>query len=86
MKSLQLSGVDFGDREADAPAPQLSPYTADNLQFFLSNDAPAVRQYQIDPSLLEEVKSKVIPCAGETSTANWPDGCQQGWQSNCVST
>src|ERR1035438_472642 len=75
MKFLQLSGVDFGDREADAPAPQLSPHMADNLQFFLTNDAPAVRQYQIDLSLLEEVRSKVIPSAGETSTANWPNHC-----------
>jgi pimeloyl-ACP methyl ester carboxylesterase len=75
MKFLQLSGVDFGDREADAPAPQLSPHIADNLQFFLTNDAPAVRQYQIDLSLLEEVRSKVIPSAGETSTANWPNHC-----------
>jgi pimeloyl-ACP methyl ester carboxylesterase len=75
MKSLQHSGVNFGDREADVPAPQLSPYMADNLQFFLSNDAPVVRQYQIDPSLLEEERSKVIPSAGETSTANWPNRC-----------
>jgi pimeloyl-ACP methyl ester carboxylesterase len=75
MKFLQLSGVDFGDREADAPAPQLSPYMADNLQFFLTNDAPAVRQYQIDLSLLGEVRSKVTPSAGETSTANWPNCC-----------
>jgi pimeloyl-ACP methyl ester carboxylesterase len=75
MKFLQLSGVDFGDREADAPTPQLSPYMTGNLQFFLSNDAPAVRQYQINLSLLEKVRSKVIPSAGETSTANWPNRC-----------
>jgi pimeloyl-ACP methyl ester carboxylesterase len=75
MKFLQLSGVDFGDREADAPAPQLSPHMADNLKFFLTNDAPAVRQYQLDLSLLEKVRSKVIPSAGETSTANWPNRC-----------
>jgi pimeloyl-ACP methyl ester carboxylesterase len=75
MKFLQLSGVDFGDREADAPTLQLSPYMTDNLQFFLTNDAPAVRQYQIDMSLLEGVRSKVIPAAGETSSANWPNRC-----------
>lgn len=75
MKFLQVSGVDFSDRETDAPAPQLSPYMTDNLQFFLSNDAPAVRQYQLDLSLLERVRSKVIPSAGETSTANWPNRC-----------
>lgn len=75
MKFLQLSGVDFGDSAADAPAPQLSPHMADNLQFFLTNDAPAVRQYQIDVPLLEEVRSKVIPSAGETSTANLPNRC-----------
>jgi pimeloyl-ACP methyl ester carboxylesterase len=75
MKFLQFSGVDFGDKEADAPAPQISPYMADNLQFFLANDAPAVRQYQIDPLLLEKVKSKVIPSAGLTSSANWPNHC-----------
>jgi pimeloyl-ACP methyl ester carboxylesterase len=75
MKFLQLSGVDFDDREADAPAPQLSPYMTDNLQFFLTNDAPAVRQYQIDLSLLEEVTSRIIPAAGETSSANWPNHC-----------
>jgi pimeloyl-ACP methyl ester carboxylesterase len=75
MKFLQLSGVDISEGEADAPAPQLSPYMADNLQFLLTNDAPAVRQYQIDMSLLEEVRSKVIPTAGETSFANWPNRC-----------
>jgi pimeloyl-ACP methyl ester carboxylesterase len=75
MKFLQLSGVDFGDREADAPTPELSPFMTDNLQFFLANDAPAVRRYRIDVSLLDGVKSKVIPAAGETSTANWPNCC-----------
>jgi pimeloyl-ACP methyl ester carboxylesterase len=75
MKFLELSGVDFGDREIDAPTPELSPNMTGNLEFFLAHDAPAVRRYQIGVSLLEGVKSKIIPATGETSSANWPNRC-----------
>ena len=75
MKFLELSGINFGDREDDSPSPQLSPYMTENLQFFLKNDAPAVRKFEIDFSLLEDVRLQILPSTGETSSARWPNRC-----------
>lgn len=75
MRFLQISGVDFADREDDAPVLKPSPFLEKNLEFFLTYDAPAVRKYQLDVETLRRRVNKVIPAAGETSSSNWPHLC-----------
>ena len=75
MRFLRLSGVDFADREEDAPAPASSAFMAANLEFFLTYDAPAVRRYHLDEEALKRQANRVVPAAGASSSSHWPHHC-----------
>jgi pimeloyl-ACP methyl ester carboxylesterase len=76
-KFVEVAHINFEDREPDAKLPQPTPQRALNLQFFLSYDAPAVRQHRLAfPSLIAQ-SDKIIPAAGETSTGAWQRHCAQ---------
>ena len=76
-KFLEVARINFEDREPDAELPQSTPERARNLAFFLSHDAPAVRQYRLAfPSLIAQ-SAKIIPAAGETSADAWQHHCAQ---------
>jgi pimeloyl-ACP methyl ester carboxylesterase len=76
-KFLEMSGIDLQDREPDAKLPEPTPTRGRNLAFFLSHDAPAVRQYRLRTTALVARSDIIVPAAGETSGNAWPHRCAQ---------
>jgi pimeloyl-ACP methyl ester carboxylesterase len=74
-KFLEMSGIDLQDRELDAKLPEPTPTRGRNLAFFLSHDAPAVRQYRLRTTALVARSDIIVPAAGETSGNAWPHRC-----------
>ncbi|WP_432992828.1 alpha/beta fold hydrolase [Dactylosporangium sp. CA-233914] len=71
---LELTGVDFEDREPDVAIPRPKPERGRNLAFFLTHDAPAARRFRLylDP-LLKDAPPAVVPALG-TSSKGRPHG------------
>jgi hypothetical protein len=69
---VRLAGLDFSDRESDVELTPSSPTRIPNLEFFLTFDAPAVRQYRPDTDALREFADKIIPAVGVNSTGPVP--------------
>jgi pimeloyl-ACP methyl ester carboxylesterase len=69
---IQLAGLDFTDREPDIPLTPPSPARLPNLEYFLTYDAPAVRQYQPDKAAMRAAGGRIVPAAGTSSTGPVP--------------
>lgn len=74
-KFLEIGRIDLADREPNAKLPEPTPNRVRNLRFFLTHDAPAVRQYRLSTHALVMQSAKIIPAAGETSADAWPHHC-----------
>jgi pimeloyl-ACP methyl ester carboxylesterase len=74
-KFLEITNINFADRESDAKLPEPTPNRMRNLQFFLAHDTRAVRQYRLSMSALVTQSGKIIPAAGVTSADEWPHHC-----------
>lgn len=73
---IDIAGIDFTDREADVEIPRPKPERISNLEFFLTHDAPAVRQYRLNLPALRAHADRILPAAGQTSTA-FPRDCAE---------
>lgn len=76
-KFIALAGVDFDDREPDVALPRPKPERLVNLEFFLTHDAPAVRRYRLDRSVLRGAAKRIVPAAGRTSGTGFAHVCAQ---------
>ncbi|MFI6316235.1 alpha/beta fold hydrolase [Nonomuraea sp. NPDC050556] len=65
---VRLARLDFSDREPDVPLTPPGPQRLANLEFFLTHDAPAVRQYRPDVNALRAQAARIVPAVGETTT------------------
>lgn len=74
-KFLAIAGVNVEKREAEYEPPAPSPQRGQNLLFFLTRDAPAVRRFRLDIEGLQAVSAKVVLGAGEASRASFPHHC-----------
>ncbi|MFC4532867.1 alpha/beta fold hydrolase [Sphaerisporangium dianthi] len=74
-KFVVLAGLDLTDREPDAPIKAPGMDRLANLEFFLSNDAPAVRRHELDIPALKAASTRVVAAAGATSARIWPHRC-----------
>jgi len=63
--------LDPKDREPDARRPRPSPYTADNLEFFFTNDAPAYKRYLLDLKALKSANTHIVVGGGAGSRGVW---------------
>lgn len=71
----KLIGLDPTDREPDAEITPPGPGRVANLEFFLTNDAPAVAAHRLDLAALKAASTRVLPAVGETSGDIWPYKC-----------
>jgi len=71
QQSVRVTQLNPQDREADLPRAQPSAWRPANLQFFLTQDAPAVRRYRVCIEALRAAGTRIIAAAGKSSTA-WP--------------
>jgi pimeloyl-ACP methyl ester carboxylesterase len=72
---LKMTGFDLRDRESDLEMPRPNPAYAENMEFFLTHDAPATRLYRLDVS--ELVGRRIVPTAGERSRGLWTHRCSK---------
>ena len=70
-----LTGRDLNDREPDVQIPTRKPQRAQNLQFFLAHDAPAVRLHRLDEARLRVAADRVLVGVGASSAAHLPGRC-----------
>jgi pimeloyl-ACP methyl ester carboxylesterase len=66
-KLAAVSAIDYADRESDAELPRRTDYTAANLKFFFTYDAPALNAYRLDFAALSTTPTQIIPAAGRSS-------------------
>ncbi len=62
-----LAGFDPSDREPDVEVRPPDARRLANLEFFITRDAPAVRQHEVDVDVLRSVADKLVLGAGEGS-------------------
>jgi pimeloyl-ACP methyl ester carboxylesterase len=78
-KLLAIAGGFGDDPEPEVPpvmpAGERAARHAANMQFFLTNDAPAAHRYQLDLTAL--TPAAIIPAAGELSRESFPYQCAQ---------
>jgi pimeloyl-ACP methyl ester carboxylesterase len=72
---VAIAGLNFDDREPEVELPRPVPQRIDNLKFFLTHDAPAVRLYRLDVARLLRVPTRIVVAAGRTSGAFFPHQC-----------
>lgn len=71
-----LAGMRFDDREPDVVLPEPRPERLANLEYFLTHDAPAVRNHRLAIPELLEYADRVVPGAG-ISTDTFPRRCAE---------
>jgi hypothetical protein len=74
-KFAALSGIDLGHREPGVTLAPPNPDRLPNLEFFLTYDAPAVRDQRLDLDALKASPTRIVPAVGETSAHAWPQRC-----------
>lgn len=74
-KFMELTGVNYQDREPGVEMPKPTPNAAANAAFFLTHDAPAARQYQLDIAALQAAATRIVPAAGSTNREFWIHHC-----------
>lgn len=73
MQALaRMSGFDPNDREADVPIPPPAPQRLANLEYFLTEDAPAVRTYRPDLDRIVAQADRIVMARGASSTGPVP--------------
>jgi len=72
---MAMAGIEPTDREDDVELPRPDPARAANLRFFLTHDAPAVREHRLDVAALTAHADRVVPAAGRSSAAGFPHHC-----------
>ncbi|MFJ9371630.1 alpha/beta fold hydrolase [Nocardia sp. NPDC101769] len=68
----RLIQIDPTDHEPGIEPVRPGPERVANLNFFLTHDAPAVRQYQPDTLALQKQADTIIPAVGTTTTGQVP--------------
>ncbi len=74
---VALTGVDRDDREPDVELARPKPERIANLEFFLTNDAPAVRGYRLDLAALHAAAGRIVPAAGSSRGDGFVYRCAQ---------
>ncbi|UGT63397.1 alpha/beta fold hydrolase [Nocardia asteroides] len=64
----RLAGLGATDRESGVELPAPGPYRADNLEYFLTYDAPAVRAYLPDLPALRAGSAAIVPALGAATS------------------
>lgn len=77
MKFIAIAGIRFDDREDDVDIPRPAPDRISNLDFFLTRDAPAVRQYRLDLPRLRAAAQQIVPAGGDSDTPAFARRCAQ---------
>jgi pimeloyl-ACP methyl ester carboxylesterase len=72
MKKMAMAAaMDFQDREPGLVLPTAAPQRVNNLKFFLTYDAPAVRLYRPNVAALKAASTRIVLAAGAGARANW---------------
>jgi pimeloyl-ACP methyl ester carboxylesterase len=74
-KFVAITGIDHDDREPDVDLAGPKPERIANLDFFLANDAPAVRRYRLDLAALHAAAARIVVAAGHSPGNGFVDKC-----------
>jgi acetyltransferase/esterase len=63
------------DWEPGVAVSPASPWSALNMEFFLTHEVPAVARYKLDLAALKAAGTRIVPAGGVASRPYWPYRC-----------
>lgn len=74
---MTIAAVNSDDRESGVEPPAPTNQRAADLEFFLTNDFPAVRRHRLDIAALKAAPTRIVPAGGVASRRYFPYHCAE---------